>query len=388
MKSSSFSVKKKLSKSSSSILIGNNTNYFKNLMKYRYLFSHKSFIEILLGLIKDSQMEYLSSFSIEKKKKKSSKENKKMSVKSTKKILFLLKNSLKLINKKKKYEYNFNKNEKNEKQKVFYSSKEFKHIRREINQLKNINFQYENEIKKVDNLIELKNNHLYLIKSYDCFLEIFSENYSKSEKDYKDIDKLYIEKLSNERLNLSIIENKIIEQERDLVFLKQQINLLKKNNKKEEDIILFNKDIIKKDSKEYINTNCNNKNYENIYTNKKKVNFKININNNCKDKFNNNIFALKDCKYVNNFDKVKFNNNKTIKKDKFQRHRFSYPFIKNINNSRKNLSQLFTKNNNNKYYSSNFLNFNNKSITDFDRTTISTSNDKTIESEKTINNTN
>ena len=101
MKSSSFSVKKKLSKSSSSILIGNNTNYFKNLMKYRYLFSHKSFIEILLGLIKDSQMEYLSSFSIEKKKKKSSKENKKMSVKSTKKILFLLKNSLKLINKKK-----------------------------------------------------------------------------------------------------------------------------------------------------------------------------------------------------------------------------------------------------------------------------------------------
>ena len=102
MKSSSFSVKKKLSKSSSSILIGNNTNYFKNLMKYRYLFSHKSFIEILLGLIKDSQMEYLSSFSIEKKKKKSSKENKKMSVKSTKKILFLLKNSLKLINKKKK----------------------------------------------------------------------------------------------------------------------------------------------------------------------------------------------------------------------------------------------------------------------------------------------
>ena len=388
MKSSSFSVKKKLSKSSSSILIGNNTNYFKNLMKYRYLFSHKSFIEILLGLIKDSQMEYLSSFSIEKKKKKSSKENKKMSVKSTKKILFLLKNSLKLINKKKKYEYNFNKNEKNEKQKVFYSSKEFKHIRREINQLKNINFQYENEIKKVDNLIELKNNHLYLIKSYDCFLEIFSENYSKSEKDYKDIDKLYIEKLSNERLNLSIIENKIIEQERDLVFLKQQINLLKKNNKKEEDIILFNKDIIKKDSKEYINTNCNNKNYENIYTNKKKVNFKININNNCKDKFNNNFFALKDCKYVNNFDKIKINNNKTIKKDKFQRHRFSYPFIKNINNSRKNLSQLFTKNNNNKYYSSNFLNFNNKSITDFDRTTISTSNDKTIESEKNINNTN
>lgn len=388
MKSSSFSVKKKLSKSSSSILIGNNTNYFKNLMKYRYLFSHKSFIEILLGLIKDSQMEYLSSFSIEKKKKKSSKENKKMSVKSTKKILFLLKNSLKLINKKKKYEYNFNKNEKNEKQKVFHSSKEFKHIRREINQLKNINFQYENEIKKVDNLIELKNNHLYLIKSYDCFLEIFSENYSKSEKDYKDIDKLYIEKLSNERLNLSIIENKIIEQERDLVFLKQQINLLKKNNKKEEDIILFNKDIIKKDSKEYINTNSNNKNYENIYTNKKKVNFKININNNCKDKFNNNFFALKDCKYVNNFDKIKFNNNKTIKKDKFQRHRFSYPFIKNVNNSRKNLSQLFTKNNNNKYYSSNFLNFNNKSITDFDRTTISTSNDKTIESEKTINNTN
>lgn len=227
-----------------------------------------------------------------------------------------------------------------------------------------------------------------MIKSYDCFLEIFSENYSKSEKDYKDIDKLYIEKLSNERLNLSIIENKIIEQERDLVFLKQQINLLKKNNKKEEDIILFNKDIIKKDSKEYINTNSNNKNYENIYTNKKKVNFKININNNCKDKFNNNIFALKDCKYVNNFDKVKFNNNKTIKKDKFQRHRFSYPFIKNVNNSRKNLSQLFTKNNNNKYYSSNFLNFNNKSITDFDRTTISTSNDKTIESEKTINNTN
>jgi len=388
MKSSSFSVKKKLSKSSSSILIGNNTNYFKNLMKYRYLFSHKSFIEILLGLIKDSQMEYLSSFSIEKKKKKSSKENKKMSVKSTKKILFLLKNSLKLINKKKKYECDFNKNEKNEKQKVFHSSKEFKHIRREINQLKNINFQYENEIKKVDNLIELKNNHLYLIKSYDCFLEIFSENYSKSEKDYKDIDKLYIEKLSNERLNLSIIENKIIEQERDLVFLKQQINLLKKNNKKEEDIILFNKDIIKKDSKEYINTNSNNKNYENTHTNKKKVNFKININNNCKDKFNNNIFTLKDCKYVNNFDKVKFNNNKTIKKDKFQRHRFSYPFIKNVNNSRKNLSQLFTKNNNNKYYSSNFLNFNNKSITDFDRTTISTSNDKTIESEKTINNTN
>ena len=386
MKNCSFSVNRKLSNSSSSILFGNNTNYFKDFMKHQYLFSHKSFIEVLLGLIKDSQMEYLSSFSIEKKKKKSSQTKKKMSVKSTKKVLFLLKNSLNLINKQKKNEYNYIKNEKNEKQKVFHSSKEFKHIRKELDQLKNINFQYENEIKKLDNLIELKNNHLYLIKSYDCFLEIFSENYSKSEKDYKDMEKIYTEKLSNVRLNLSIIEKEIIKQEKNLVFLKEEISFLKKNNKKEEHIILFNKDIIKEDSKEYINTNSNKKTNENKSTNKKKVNFKININKNCKDKYNN-LFSLRDCKYVNNFDKVKFNYNKIIQKDKFQRHRFSYPFIKNINNSRKNLSQLFTKNNNNKHYSSNFLNFNNKSITDFDRTTISSLNDKTIESEKTMNNT-
>ena len=94
---------------------------------------------------------------------------------------------------------------------------------------------------------------------------------------------------------------------------------------------------------------------------------------------------MKDGKSIKTTNKHKLNNKKILLlKERFQKQRFSYPQIKIINNSRKNVPQIFLKNNNNFFSNISIIN---KSINDFDRTTVSSLNDKTIEIEKLMNNT-
>ena len=212
MKRRCFSVNRNLSKKSSSIILKSQTKKFQKAKENYPKFSHKSLIEVLLRLIKDTQNQFLSAVIDEKKNPLNCKN--KMSVKLTKDLLFSLKNSLSSIHKEKLNELNFFNKEKKEKQNAFYSLKKTKIISKEINQLKDINFRNENEIKKFDNLIKDKNKYLFLITSYDCFMEIFSENYIKSKKDDEIIDKIYREKLKNEKLNLFGIANEILLKEK------------------------------------------------------------------------------------------------------------------------------------------------------------------------------
>ena len=171
MKRRCFSVNRNLSKKSSSIILKSKTKKFQKAKENYSKFSHKSLIEVLLRLIKDTQNQFLSTVIDEKNHPLNCKN--KMSVKLTKDLLFSLKNSLSSIHKEKLNELNFYDKEKKEKQNAFYSLKKTKIISKEINQLKDINFRNENEIKKFDNLIKDKNKYLFLITSYDCFMEIF-----------------------------------------------------------------------------------------------------------------------------------------------------------------------------------------------------------------------
>jgi hypothetical protein len=353
------------------------TNYPKKYKKNNPFFSHKSFIEELLRLIKRSQNEYLSTIVNEKDIKH------KISAKLTKDLLFSLKNNLSSINKEKVNELNIINKEKKENQKNFYRLKKTKTIYKQINQLKDINFQYENEIKKIDDLIKLNNNYLFLITSYDCFMEIFSEKYIKSKKGYKKIEKIFGEQLEKKKLNLCEIENEILLKENNIEYFKEEINNLKNTYEKKENI-LSNKSKISSNLKDNFNSNSNELKCDNKYCNKKRVNFKINITKDNKDNCVND-FLLKDGKSLKTTNKHKLSNKKIlILKERFQKQRFSYPQIKITNNSRKNISQIFLKNNNNCFGNISIIN---KSINDFDRTTVSSLNDKTIELEKLMNNT-
>ena len=372
-----FSVNQNLRKASSSKFL---LSHLKKLGKNNSLFSHKSFLEVLLGLIKDSQNEYLSVK--DDTNNNSTKHKNKISVKSAKDLLLSLKNNLSSIHKEKVNELKTIKKENRDEKSCLCRFKKNNSIFKEIKQLKDMNFQYENEIKKMDNLIQSHDNYLFLVTSYNCFFEIFSENYVKSTKEYENVDKIYEEILENIKTNLREIENKLILKEKNISFFQEEISHLENIFEKNENIF-FNEDVITENSKEYINSNNIEENSENKPNNKKKVNFTININEDNKDKGIND-FLLKDGISLKSGDKYKFNNKKNLSKEKFQKQRFSYPQIRNVNNSRNNLSQIFLKKNNN--YFSNFFNIN-KSTNDFDRTTISSINDKTIESEKLMNNT-
>lgn len=370
MKNSVLSIKKKFPKSCSSLLIFKEKSPLSKNISQDNFFTHKTFIEMHLKLIKECQTSHLSYFPSEKDNKKISKYQKILSVNSTKNNLIGLKNRLLLIQAEKNKELVKHKNEKDKKNKKLCDLKKFNEIQKNIEQLKNINFQYENEIKKFENLIELRNKSLYLVKSYDCFLEMFEERFCLSTKNFEDIEKIYKDKYEDTINNLIYIRNEIFEVEEKIKDIKTEINSLKNTIKEKENYIL-DIDIINEDPKEYNISGSNEKVYKIKHPIKKKVNFKLNINNN---KLNN----YKYCKYNN-----KCNEKIMIYKNKNARKRLSYPDIKLIP-YRKMDSCSFLKDK--KRNSINYI-YHNKTISDYDRTTISSFNEKTIESENIYNNT-
>lgn len=63
-----------------------------------------------------------------------------------------------------------------------------------------MNFQIENEIKKINSIIKSKNDYIYLIKSYQCFLEIYSELIKSNNNE--EIDDIYKSNILNEKNKL------------------------------------------------------------------------------------------------------------------------------------------------------------------------------------------
>ena len=139
-------------------------------------FSQKSSLELILSLVKNNQLEY---FSANYRKNK------------IKKILASFKDNLNSILKKKNKEYNLlrteNENTKLELQKkIFKDTEDYEEdknkekekekensYRNETEQLKNLNFEIENEIKNIDFLINQKNKINSSIKSISLNKEIF-----------------------------------------------------------------------------------------------------------------------------------------------------------------------------------------------------------------------
>jgi hypothetical protein len=309
-----------------------------------------------------------------------------MSVKFTKNILIELKSNLELIQNQKLDNLNNMKIELNNRKTDLHNIIKFSLKRKEINQLRDMNFLYENEIQKLESLINLRNKNLFLIKSYNCFLEMFEERFCKSIKSYEEIEMLYKEKSINAKNILIKTEIEIIETEKKIEKMREEINSIKNKIIEEENNILKINNI-KEDTQEKNVFPIKKQNDQG--PNKKKVNFKLFLDDNkekekVKEKLNN--FSNNRSKCFNFINKKLLHKSKIKFEKNIRRNsNISCPDINSYKYLKK-ISSLCLKNTKiNKNI--NFTLFHNKTISDNERTTISSFNDKTMDTENIVNKT-
>ena len=346
-------------------------------------FFQRSSLESILNLIKKTQLEYLSLLN-DKDKNSIKKKDKKKSVKSTINLLVSLKNNLNMMKKEKINLLNLTKSQKIKNENSFFHNQSNNNIKKDIGQLKDMNFIYENEIEKIENLIESKNNYMYIIKSYNCFLELYEEHICLPIKNNEEIENTLIKENIEAKNKLALTQNDLLKTEKKIDELKRKINSIKIMIEKNIKIDYNDNDTIKEDTKEYINSINNENNTQNKLQQKKKVNFTIDAKNN-NFKMRNNCFSTKGCNYINklkiNKNNKIFNGSKIIITKKKHKKRSSCPEIRII-------QSIFGKINNKINNGKNCI-YINKSInaSDLERTTKSTINDKTIDSENIFNKT-
>ena len=204
-------------------------NYHKKFLSYDYkldsslfikpdhsLHSQKSSLETLLDFVKKCQMKYITNKSIN----------------NTKEILIYLKNHLHSnLNKKNKiYDSLKNKNEMKKteiQEKMIYGSesteesvKEIGSIYSEINQLKILNFQIENEIKNTDFLITHKSNKTYNKENNEIICNHNSESIIKNSNIFNNI-------LNYNKNKLVDINKETLETKNEIQSITNQISNLK-----------------------------------------------------------------------------------------------------------------------------------------------------------------
>ena len=257
------------------ISLKSNTYALKN--KEEKLFGNKSFLEIILGLIKSTQNDVLSN-------KVFNKITGEFGIDKIKEILKELKQDLTTINEEEKKRLNLNENVLNEKKRkmkeIIYNSNYENHLIlnpdneievnlhnenfinennddddswKELYQLKTLNFKMENEINKVDNLYKL----LLIEKNYVNRYVIINR--------FRKFDTIYIKQNDNKIVN-QILHNKLITRRKlfikkanmknnqDLCInsIKDRINKFKKDL---QDLYLYyNERIISEEEKSYIET--------------------------------------------------------------------------------------------------------------------------------------
>ena len=322
-----YSSRKRLSKSTPKLIINNkNTfqNYSNKIKMNQIFFSQKSFLEVILGLIKKCHLDFFSSlFSIKNLNNNNFSKNeiRIKAIKSLKKILLILKNNLNLLQKENLQKLNNIKKEiKNRKEIIELNSKEINKIKKGIKIYKNKNFQTENEIKMINNLINSKNDYIFLVKSYECFLEIFSEYECKDNKDFEDIEKLYKLKIINLKNKLIMTKNDINKKEKEIENINKKIKEINNLKKIKDKKYINNKDVIIEDTKEYLDTivKYNNNKINNNELENKNINKNIFIKNNNKINIieNNNINITYNNKNNKNNENKDFFINSNIKKSK------------------------------------------------------------------------
>lgn len=256
------------------ISLRSNTYALKN--KEEKLFGNKSFLEIILGLIKSTQNDVLSN-------KVFNKITGEFGIDKIKEILKELKQDLTSINEEERKRLNLNENVLNEKKRkmkeIIFNQNNSKSFlpdscnetetnaqkeefvnengdmdqRKELAQLKMLNFKMENEINKVDNLYKL----LLIEKNYVKRYIIINR--------FRKFDTIYIKQNDNKIVN-QILHNKLITRRKlfikkanmknnqDLCInsIKDRINKFKKDL---QDLYLYyNERIISEEEKSYIET--------------------------------------------------------------------------------------------------------------------------------------
>ena len=318
--------------------------------KEEFLFSHKTSLEMLLSVIKNSQISFISNLS---KKNKISK-------KKLKQILLEFKDNLNTMyqdqNAKADFFQSLTVKQKSAIQSQLFESDEknkyFQNLKDEIEQLKTLNFKAQNDIKLIENLI-IKDNH---IEQY------LNKNLIK--KDFKNEINCLKPKLYS--MALYLLHRKDIEtknQFKSLVSTKQrqndemsfiiksieQLKYLIYNKEKGYNDYIYAEDIIPEESKEYTKSmtiNNINNTINKIIGNKNKINI-----NNYKDEYvsdnssnnsiENNIDDKNEGNKLNNYINVNMNINFNFNFDKIYnitddiKYNSDRIINKNINNDKK-----------------------------------------------------
>lgn len=282
--------------------------------KVEKLIEYKSYLEKILDLIKNSQKNLI----IKKRFRKSNISNIKQTLISLNNNLFRLKadkeKSLKLLenlrNQKIKHFYkikNSNNSFMNSFKKNFSSNFDLlisettgNESYGEVSQLKNLNFEVENELQKLDNI---KKQMLLEINYYNLskdFKKVTKINYlNNTNNDDEMINKILHNKLIAKRNNFVNLANMKNTQGGDINFIKDKINFFKIKLKTK---IQSTKNLIRKNKKFYIET-----------IKEDSENDDISINNNIPIKFEN---FNKSNKIINDkLDSIKINNNNNSNKD-------------------------------------------------------------------------
>ena len=280
--------------------------------KVEKLIEYKSYLEKILDLIKNSQKNLI----IKKRFRKSNISNIKQTLISLNNNLFRLKadkeKSLKLLenlrNQKIKHFYkikNSNNSFMNSFKKNFSSNFDLlisettgNESYGEVSQLKNLNFEVENELQKLDNI---KKQMLLEINYYNLskdFKKVTKINYlNNTNNDDEMINKILHNKLIAKRNNFVNLANMKNTQGEDINFIKDKINFFKIKLKTK---IQSTKNLVRKNKKFYIET-----------IKEDSENDDISINNNIPIKFEN---FNKSNKIINDkLDSIKINNNNSNK---------------------------------------------------------------------------
>ena len=257
-------------------LLSIKTNSVSLQKKEEKLFANKSFLEIILGLIKSTQSDILSNKIFYKIKGE-------FNLFKIKEILKELEKDLTIINEEEKKKMNLNEhilNEKKNKMKEFiYNSNDSKFflsnsdneinnnsnnekfieevsggdLSKELYQLKILNFKLENEINKVDNLNKRMIKEIEYTKKY-CAINRFikvATIYLK-QKDNKAVDQLLHHKLITKRKLFIQKVNMKNNQDFCINCIKDRIKKFKKDI--EELYKYYNEKIISEEEKSYIET--------------------------------------------------------------------------------------------------------------------------------------
>ena len=234
--------------------------------KEEFLYSHKSSLEILLSAIKKAQISYLTNISNKNKKK--------INIEHLKELLTELNENLKSMLKEQNSKVSYfqaqlskqkssiqkelffeNKSNKNNKNKIKFSP--FQNLKTEIEQLKILNFQAQNDIESIDNKT-LKANleqQQYLNRNIQFNFEIEKEIHYEKQKHGAIITKMLHRKSTEVKKHFKFVvaakqyqNNEIENYLKNLDNLKHFINSRKHGY---DNNYICNEDVINEESKEY-----------------------------------------------------------------------------------------------------------------------------------------